>query len=280
MRIQGNGNIGIGTTTPYNKLEVNGTIRSTTQGDPTSGVGMELFYRTVDTSSYLQSYDRTNSAWKDVRVYGNTLYFGTQGNNNLTITSTGNVGIGTTTTNTNVKVKIKATSEGTGIGLSSSTLCIARIATDTQLNIGYYSTPDAFVISSTYGSDGAYKPLVLATSDTERLRIESGGKVIAPYGYQSFKGSISLTAQTTGTIYTMAADGLSTVYVRFYGASGIFMASSIVTSLFTNGESFIASIKTASNVGISVSGNNIQVGNGGFATYTFQWSILYQSVDF
>jgi len=93
----------------------------------------------------------------------------------MRITSGGDVSIGTNTTNTNAKVKIKATSEGTAIGLSSSTLCIARTATDTQLNIGYYSTPDAFVISSTYGTDGAYKPLVFATSDIERMRISSAG---------------------------------------------------------------------------------------------------------
>ena len=54
---------------------VNSTIRSTGQTDPASGVGMELFYRAADTSSYIQSYDRTNGAWKDVRIYGNTLYF-------------------------------------------------------------------------------------------------------------------------------------------------------------------------------------------------------------
>ena len=81
-------------------LGVNSTIRSTGQTDPTSGVGMELFYRSADTSSYIQSYDRTNSAWKDVRIYGSTLYFGSQGSNNLTIASTGaatfsgNVGLG------------------------------------------------------------------------------------------------------------------------------------------------------------------------------------------
>jgi hypothetical protein len=77
-------------------LGVNSTIRSTGQTDPSSGVGMELFYRAADTSSYIQSYDRTNGAWKDVRIYGNTLYFGTQGTNSLTINTSGNVGIGST----------------------------------------------------------------------------------------------------------------------------------------------------------------------------------------
>jgi hypothetical protein len=89
------GRVGINQTSPSYQLDVNGTINASKtitsrgQTDPTSGVGMELFYRSADTSSYIQSYDRTNSAWKDVRIYGSTLYFGSQGSNNLTITSTG-----------------------------------------------------------------------------------------------------------------------------------------------------------------------------------------------
>jgi hypothetical protein len=95
----------------------------------------------------------------------------------MRITSGGDVSIGTTTTNTNTKVKIKASSEGTGISLSSSTLSIVRAATDTFLSIGYYSTPDAFVLSTSYGADGAYKPIAFATSDVERMRITSAGVI-------------------------------------------------------------------------------------------------------
>jgi hypothetical protein len=99
------GSVGIGTISPSNKLEVSGSIRATSQGDPTSGVGAELFYRAADTSSYIQSYDRTNSLWKDVRIYGNALYFGTQGNNSLTINVSGSVGIGTSSPGAKVEIE-------------------------------------------------------------------------------------------------------------------------------------------------------------------------------
>lgn len=92
-----NGNVGIGTSSPANKLEVSGTIRSTTQTDPTSGTGIELFYRGADSASYIQSYDRTNSAWKDIRMFGNTLIFGTSDTERMRITSGGVICMNTTT---------------------------------------------------------------------------------------------------------------------------------------------------------------------------------------
>ena len=110
------GDVGIGNATPATKLDVTGTIRPIAQTDPTSGVGMELFYRAADTSSYIQSYDRTNGAWKDVRIYGNTLYFGSQGTNNLTIASTGAATFNAGTQNVAMQVTSN-NSNGTILGL-------------------------------------------------------------------------------------------------------------------------------------------------------------------
>jgi hypothetical protein len=133
----------------------------------------------------------------------------------MVITSAGNVGIGTTTTNTNVKLKIKATSEGTDIGLSSSTLCVARISTDTQLNIGYYTTPDAFVISSTYGSDGAYKPLVFATSDTERIRIATNGTTTITGTF------VQNPSSGAGGLYIDRGTSTNSPYISWFNGSGL-----------------------------------------------------------
>jgi hypothetical protein len=89
MRINNSGYVGINNTSPSARLDVSGTIRATAQTDPTSGTGLELFYRGADSASYIQSYDRTNSAWKDIRMFGNNLIFGTSDTARLTISPTG-----------------------------------------------------------------------------------------------------------------------------------------------------------------------------------------------
>ena len=75
MRITSAGNVGIGTSSPVTKLDVSGTIRSIAQTDPTSGTGLELFYRSADPACYVQSYDRTNSAYVDLKLAAGRILF-------------------------------------------------------------------------------------------------------------------------------------------------------------------------------------------------------------
>jgi len=201
-----NNRVGIGTASPGAKLTVQSGINTasstvisllqTTNGAEKAAAGIGL--------SIQNGGESTNAAdlWFTTASGGST-------SERMRIISDGSVGIGVTSTGNNVKVKIKAASEGTGIGLSSATLVIARSATDTQLGIGYYTTPDAWVISSTYGTDGAYKPLAFATSDTERMRITSGGNVLigttTDAGYKlrvngtgRYDGNVQLYADSAG----------------------------------------------------------------------------------
>jgi hypothetical protein len=149
------GNVGIGNATAATKLDVSGTIRSIGQTDPTSGVGMELFYRAADTSSYIQSYDRTNDAWKDVRIYGNTLYFGSQGTNNLTIASTGAATFSSSVTAGGLITKTAG---------SAAALLMNDTSGNNKWEMGWEATSNNFYIYS-YG--GGISP----------FRITSGGNV-------------------------------------------------------------------------------------------------------
>jgi Chaperone of endosialidase/Head domain of trimeric autotransporter adhesin len=73
LTILGSGNVGIGTTTPANKLEVNGCIRSTAYDTPTSGVGIEIGYIASQNAGYIQCLDRGTSTYKNLRIGGNLL---------------------------------------------------------------------------------------------------------------------------------------------------------------------------------------------------------------
>jgi hypothetical protein len=117
------------------------------------------------------------------------------------------------------------------------------------------------------------------SSASETMRIASGGQVIAPYGYQSFKGSVSIAAGGTAVIYTMSTDGVYYVYCRLNGGAQYYLASAIVTGLPSGGTSQISNTYNGSNVNINLSGNDIRITSGAYSTYTWQWSILYQPVD-
>jgi len=83
------GNVGVGITGPSSLLDVAGFIRSTnTSGQPTTGTGVETLYNTTLNAGYVQTYDRTSSAYKPLRLEGNVV--------SLNPTSGGNVGIGFT----------------------------------------------------------------------------------------------------------------------------------------------------------------------------------------
>jgi hypothetical protein len=317
MRIQGNGNVGIGTTSPAYTLDVTGTGRFTTAltiGSTESTWNLASSTKLQIQNSLLVGYSTTgtflgmnlnyNAAWKYISTGFASLYSQDSGdhlfftsssgtaaatatiNEKVRITNAGNVGIGTNAPSFRLTVAQDITNDTGDINVGQFMVCGAT-TNNKRLVIGYDTNGDGYgyIESAYYNSTWTYTALqptagnvVVGKTTNAGQKLQVNGTTQSN-GFQSYKGSITLTAGNIGTIYTMAADGLYTVYVRFYGASGIFMASAIVTSLWSNGESFISNIKTASNVGITVSGNDIKVTNGGFGTYTFGWSILYQPVE-
>jgi hypothetical protein len=96
MRITSAGNVGIGTTSPATKLVVESggfAVQGLSQW-PSSGFGLE-FWNLADTS-YIGSFNRTTSAYRNMFLFANNTIFENGGNERMRITSAGNIGIGTT----------------------------------------------------------------------------------------------------------------------------------------------------------------------------------------
>jgi len=100
----------------------------------------------------------------------NTLNFSTNTTNRLTINSTGNIGIGAVPSGYGARLAIKMpnTTFWNGISIYSST-------NESQIYMGHDGTNGA--IGTTYGASGSFTPLIFQTSETERMRISSGGNL-------------------------------------------------------------------------------------------------------
>ena len=102
------------------------------------------------------------------------------------------------------------------------------------------------------------------------------GKVIGN-GFNSFSGDVSIASGVTSTIYTMGDNGLYTVQIIVGGGSLIYSAAAIFYAHSNNGQ-FVKTIDLydGANVTLDQSSGAIRITNNGFATLTWNWSILHQ----
>jgi hypothetical protein len=278
------GSVGIGTISPSTKLDVGGSIRAIGQGDATSGVGAELFYQTTTTSSYLQSYDRTNSAWKDVRIYGNTLHFGSQGTNHLTISSAGNVLIGTTTDSSFGKLQITGlininTSDTTAASTSQQAYDYSRLRVKATNGSNYglsfgYSGGNYFYLQSCYNEGSTGPMMINPFGGSVNIGTNTpNGNTLQVLGTTSFLGNMDINsgmtmcAQNLGNVTTSwVSTNLTTLYVGFVfvywanSVSGERNTAVITCNYYPSGVTTISQSNNGGNgVQFQMSGNTLQI---------------------
>jgi hypothetical protein len=212
-----NNNVGIGTSSPAYRLQVNNKIAAVnTSGESsvhvvnsTSDVYMFNSFSTntfgfydVTAGRALQLYDRANDNWQ---FYTNNL-------ERMRITNAGNVGIGTST-------PTFTSGSGLFVERSGGTAAIEVNRSDASI-AGSISLLGGSVQNNIY-SVGA-KPLVVYTDSAERMRITSSGNVgigtSSPSDFGSTFKVLQVAGSSFGVIQATSTSGSTTV--EMMGSSG------------------------------------------------------------
>ena len=288
MRITSTGNVGIGTTSPNEKLVVNGAIRSTNNAagaTATPDSGLFYFIPTADAPSdprtVLQGVGTAG-------VGGSIVFFtGTSSSNSerMRIDSSGSLLLGPTSStglsggdfamknassirfrnaadNAYVSALLFTSSNGLDIGsggsLATITFGIAGIG-----EVGRFNTSGNLLVgTTTSGGSTTNGRNVTAGAFTTR----SGSQAIASTG-------VATTLMTFNN-----NDGQFIVSMRGSGTGGPTTDDSVAIICINAGNASQTNLKTGSNVVISMSGLNLQVTQGLFATANISWSVMRISI--
>ena len=234
------GNVGIGTSSPASKLDINGD-GTILRLDGTANTSRTLLLRNVGGSAegIIQTDGNMHFLQEDASKY---IRFSTANTERMRIDSSGNVGIGTSSPNDKVDI---SGSTGDGYRLTDGT------------HTGVYRSISGGTILKTTSNHA----LLFGTNDTERMRISSSGNLRVGVG-NTFEPTIQFT--NSGRVAGNPA-------YSFNGDldTGMFNPSTQGTIAFANNGSESMRIDASGNLlvgGTSACGaDTITLGTGGFA---------------
>jgi hypothetical protein len=207
-----NNRVGVNTATPESDLDVRGLIAVRGTGTfPTTGVGLEAYYSSANTSSFIQSYDRGGSAFANLSYNALSHIFQLSSGGGMTLNSTG-LGIGVSPNQKFVCAGPRAYFAGGGavygIGIGFNT---TRTAAEQVFFLG--------------ATDSATPDLVFSgASGAALMRLDASGNVgigVSAFGTSAAKvlGLANATAPSTSPA------GMGQLYVeagalKYRGSSG------------------------------------------------------------
>jgi hypothetical protein len=189
MRIQPNGNVGIGLTNPGYPL----TVQAATNSE-----GIRIVGRSSDSVGTLEFTNSAQSATQGyIQSNGNNLLFATSTSVRMCIDSSGNVGIGTTSPGVRLDVV------GGAIRVGNTHSMQFRNAAGTGTAVFTLQSDDNFVIYNAAGApiqsftQGATNTAVYGSNASNRMIVDSGNNVIS----WNVNGSERMRITNGGEVY-------------------------------------------------------------------------------